>query len=107
MEAIRRADIVVLGSVLTHLIYEDALTVMGRFLPVWRRGGKAIMSVFLGDRYELQGDSRMYGCPNCYYKVVWTRDQLAVFDCEATGEFLAQQENLHRIFVIFVVTGLR
>jgi SAM-dependent methyltransferase len=104
IEAIKQADLVVLGSVFTHLLYEDSCVLLSRFLPVLFRGGRVVASVFVGESYELEGISNLYGCPSCYSKVTWSAEQLDALCYEIVGEFVAQGVNHH---TVISVTGSR
>jgi 2-polyprenyl-3-methyl-5-hydroxy-6-metoxy-1,4-benzoquinol methylase len=76
--AIRNADCVVLGSILTHMEYEDAIVTLDKFRSVTAKGGKVIASIFVGPTYLLEGTSLAYGCPHFYGKVTLTEKQLSV-----------------------------
>ncbi len=100
IHAIKNADYVVLGSVLTHMPYEDAIIVMDKFRSVVAGGGKIVASVFIGDRYVCLGTNCMYGSPNFYSLVHYTPAQLGIWEYDVTSTFLAQGVNLHHILSI-------
>ena len=100
LEAIKKADCVVMGSVLTHLTFEDGMITLDKFRTVADRSGKIFASVFLGQEYELRPPMNYCGCPNCYAAVILTHSQLNKLQYEITGTFLAQGIHLHHILKI-------
>jgi hypothetical protein len=61
--AIARADVGVLGSILTHTDLAESENILRKFRPIMSRGGKIVFSIFLANEYKLGGpghtDSRI------------------------------------------------
>ena len=103
--AFARADVVVLGSILTHVDLEELKRIFEKCEPVVQRGGKVVFSIFIADRYYTEGPGA-YGFKDCYGRVWFTAEQLGGL-CDERGwiavereSFLAQEVNLHRIFLL-------
>jgi SAM-dependent methyltransferase len=97
IKAIQTANYVLLGSIFTHMPYEDAIVTMDKFRSVTRRGDKIIATVFLAPTYTLEGSDKLYGCPNFWGKVYYTKEQLERWRHQIIGTFLAQEVNLHYV----------
>lgn len=50
---INKVDCMVAGSVLTHLVWEDAVKILDKCKPLFENGGEFGFSVFKGDSYNL------------------------------------------------------
>jgi len=103
--ALARADVVVLGSIFTHVDFEELKLILEKFEPIVRRGGKVVFSIFIADTYRLEA-SGAYGFADCYGRAWFTTEQLRGL-CDESGwvtiereSFLAQEVNLHRIFAL-------
>jgi len=104
-KAIANASVVVLGSVFTHVDYDEMKTILSKFKPIVARDGKVIFSIFLADAYRIENRG-IYGIERCYNRVWFTADQIQGL-CDEFGwqltakeSFLAQNENMHHIFSI-------
>ena len=110
-DGIARADIAVLGSVFTHVDFDELRRILAKLRPIVERGGSIVFSIFIDDGYRLEGPGA-YGFPDCYGRAWFTRDQLRRA-CDAIGchaaeaeTFVAQEINLHRIFASTRKPGL-
>jgi len=103
-KALSMVDIVLLGSVYTHLLYQDFIKVSDKFLPIVDKGGAVVFSIFIGDEYVFPNKGGVYGIDNCYGVVTYTMEQLAKYcydrevEIEMMDCFLAQKTHLHKIF---------
>ena len=78
--ALEQADIITLGSVFTHLDYEEFQATMDKFLPCIRRGGVVTFSIFIGDDH-VAGGAGIYDMPNTLAYIQFTQEQFdAYFD---------------------------
>jgi SAM-dependent methyltransferase len=103
--ALARAEVVVLGSVFTHVDLEELRLILRKLQSVIARGGIVVFSIFIADAYRLEGKGA-YGLENCYERVWYTAQQLS----ELYGQngwvateretFVAQEVNVHRIFAL-------
>lgn len=105
-DAIEGAQYVTLGSVFTHLLVEDFEMIMGKFKPIMENDGQVVFSIFIEDKYRWEDHFGVYGVANCISRVFYTEKMIQDF-AEANGytltehdSFLAQGENLHRIFKV-------
>jgi len=105
-EALQKSKYVVLGSVFTHLKFEDFEEIMAKFAPIIKKKGQVVFSVFTKDSYEWENNSGVYEIKNCISRVYYTVKMLEDFAkknkyvlTEHEG-FLAQGENFHRIFKV-------
>ena len=104
-EAISNVDVVVLGSVFTHVDFEELRRILKKLEPVIKRGGIIVFSIFLSDKYNLEGPNA-YGFMGCYERAWFTMEQLNGltrengWHMEEKEQFLAQGVNLHHIFVL-------
>lgn len=105
-EALKKSKYVVLGSVFTHLNFEDFKETMAKFAPIIKRGGQVVFSAFIKDSYECENHTGVYGVANCISRVYYTEKMLEDFAkkkkyilTEHEG-FLAQGSNQHRIFKV-------
>jgi SAM-dependent methyltransferase len=110
-KALSRVSVVLLGSIFTHVDFDELQRILKKMQPVLSRGGKVVFSIFLADAYRLE-DKGLYGFEGCYSRVWFTEEQIqrlcdqndwAVVEKES---FVAQEVNLHRIFVLVHKTGL-
>ena len=80
-EAIERiADVIVAGSIFTHLPFSAFREIVGKFQSALQRGGDFVFSVFIGDEYIHHGNPGLYGVANCWPAIVYTQallDELA------------------------------
>jgi SAM-dependent methyltransferase len=104
-KAIANASVVLLGSIFTHVDLDEMKLILSKFKPLVARGGKIVFSIFIAEAYKIENRG-IYGIDNCYNRVWFTSEQLqGLCDefmwalCEKES-FLAQNENLHRIFSI-------
>jgi hypothetical protein len=109
-KALARVSVVVLASVFTHVDFGEMQRILTKFKPLIARGGKVVFSIFLRDSYEIERID-IYGLQDCYNRVWFTAEQLAQL-CDEHGciltekeSFLAQRENLHRIFALTQRSG--
>jgi len=103
--ALARAEIVVLGSIFTHVDFEELQHILNKLDPVVTRGGKVIFSIFIADAYRLEGKGA-YGIENCYERAWFTAEQIQRL-CDQNRwaaveqeSFVAQDVNVHRIFAL-------
>ncbi len=103
--ALARADVVVLGSVFTHVDLNEMRRILTKFQPILDRGGKVVFSIFIAHTYQLEQPG-LYGFKDCYNRVWFTEDQLRRLSDDGgwllaeKESFLAQQVNLHRLFAL-------
>jgi cyclopropane fatty-acyl-phospholipid synthase-like methyltransferase len=104
-KAIARASVAVLGSIFTHVDFDELQSILKKLQPIVSDGGKVVFSIFLADTYRLE-DEGIYGQKNCYNRVWFTGEQLervchandwAIVEMES---FVAQEVNVHRIFAL-------
>jgi SAM-dependent methyltransferase len=103
--ALAQSEVVVLGSIFTHVDSEELEHVLKKLQPVVTRGGKIVFSIFIADQYQLEGKGA-YGIENCYERAWFTAEQLQQL-CDQNGwaaaekeSFVAQDVNVHRIFAL-------
>jgi SAM-dependent methyltransferase len=103
--ALAGADVAVLGSVFTHVDFDEMRRILTKFGPILDRGGKVVFSIFTSDEHLLEKPG-LYGFEDCYNRTWFTTKQLRQL-CEDRGwmldereSFLAQEVNLHRIFAL-------
>lgn len=108
-QALARANVVVLGSVFTHVLDAELDRILQKFHPIIGRGGKVVFSIFLDDTYHYE-DPGLYGFADCYNRVWYTLPQLQWL-CAQNGwtlaekqQFVAQEVNIHRIFALTAAT---
>lgn len=90
--AIEESEIVLLGSVFTHMAHERFQSVFSRFDPVLERGGAVVFSVLLGDTYCCTDPGFLLGMDDDFYQDVrYTRDQLEQY-CGDRGLALVEAE---------------
>jgi SAM-dependent methyltransferase len=103
IEALAYSDVAVLGSIFTHVDIDEIKRIFAKLMPIVKRGGRVVFSIFLADTYRLE-DPGIYGFDDCYNRSFFTGDQLnavashlgcRLMECE---RFIAQQVNVHRIF---------
>ena len=103
-EALQNSNYVVLGSVFTHLLFEDFKEIMAKFAPIIKKGGQFVFSAFIKDSYEWEEHAGVYQVSNCISRVYYTERMIHEFAKKKNyaltehESFLAQGENLHRIF---------
>lgn len=109
-KALAEINCIILGSIFTHLRFDDFEKIMDKFKESIKRGAVVSFSVFIDDKYFEEGGGGAYGIPNCYGRVYYTEKQLINW-CEKNNyklkeypSYLAQGENLHRIFKICYLT---
>jgi SAM-dependent methyltransferase len=104
-KAVGTADIVVLGSVITHVAIDEAGRIFDTVAPVAGRGGVIVFSAFMADAYRLEGRGS-YGFVDCYERAYYTGEQLRDLCSERNltfveeEGFLAQHVNMHHIFLV-------
>ena len=105
-EALQNSNYVVLGSVFTHLKFEDFKEIMAKFGPIIKKGGQVVFSAFIKDSYEWENHAGVYQVSNCISRVYYTERMIYDFAKNKNYEltehesFLAQGENQHRIFKV-------
>jgi cyclopropane fatty-acyl-phospholipid synthase-like methyltransferase len=104
-KAIARASVAVLGSIFTHVDFDELQSILKKLQQIISSGGKVVFSIFLADTYRLE-DEGIYGQRNCYSRVWFTGEQLERV-CDANDwfivemdSFVAQEVNVHRIFAL-------
>lgn len=97
---------VILGSIFTHLNFDDFKLVMEKFKPIIKKNGVVSFSVFISDITHTDGVPGMYGIPNCYPLSYYSLKDMNEY-CEENNylltkvdEFLAQGQFIHEIFRI-------
>jgi len=106
-EALEKSKYVALCSVFTHLKIEDFYIIMEKFENIIKhKNGEVVFSAFIEGEYRYEPISGCYDVANCHSRVFYTKKQLKDF-AEKKGyilteheSYLAQGENLHRIFKI-------
>jgi SAM-dependent methyltransferase len=103
--ALERADVAVLGSIFTHVDFDELKNILYKLEPIVARRGKVAFSIFIDDAYRLESPGA-YGFADCYGRVWFSEKQLEQL-CTGNGwvaaekeAFLAQEVNLHRIFAL-------
>jgi cyclopropane fatty-acyl-phospholipid synthase-like methyltransferase len=109
--ALARAEVVVLGSIFTHVGLDEVRYILQKLQPVVARGGKVVFSIFIADEHRLEGKGA-YGFESCHDRAWFTAEQLQQL-CAHNGwaaaekeSFVAQDVNLHRIFALIRDPGL-
>jgi len=103
-EVLSVVDVVLLGSIYTHLLFDDFIKVNDKFLPVIDRVGTIVFSAFVGPEYVFPNKGGAYSVENCYGVVIYTIGQLEKYcydrevEIELVDCFLAQKTHLHKIF---------
>jgi len=76
-DGLSTADVVVFGSVFTHLRFAELESMVVRLRPLFLRGGAAVLSVFMADQERLVGEGEdMYGVKGCVYQSHYTRNAI-------------------------------
>jgi len=75
-EALATVDAVVLGSIFTHLLFDEFHKICDKFKPILDRGGKVVFSVFIDQFYRWQLPNTAYAHSECYSAVWYTENQL-------------------------------
>ena len=94
-EALKESNIVILGSIFTHLKWGDFERVMAKFEGIIEEDGEVVFSVFLDDKYRVNGDGGVYGVLNCYALVYYTKQELNEFCNSRNYKFTEESEWLH------------
>ena len=109
--ALARAEVALLGSIFTHVEFDEVQRILKTLQPVISRGGKVVFSIFIADIHRLEGKGA-YGFESCYSRVWFTFEQLRWL-CDQNGwaisereSFVAQDVNVHRIFALIRNPGL-
>ncbi len=110
-KALSRVSLVVLGSIFTHVDFDELRHILQKMRRVLSRGGKVVFSIFLADTYRLE-EKGLYGFEDCYSRVWFTQEQIQHL-CDQNDwvlaekeSFVAQEVNLHRIFAVVHKTDL-
>lgn len=115
-EALGKANVVVLGNIFTHLLFQckeeskhgdSFVTICNKFMPLVERGGVVVFSAFIDSKMRQARGAGHYGLPNCYGLSYYTMEALQGY-CEEKGFVLTEREffsaqngkNNHRIFRI-------
>ena len=77
-EAIDNVDVVLLGSIFTHLDGKQFELIMTKLLPVVERGGCIVFSCFLAKKHKVNGPGA-YGFKDTYQMSWLTKQQLTSF----------------------------
>jgi len=72
-EAISKADVVVLGSILPHLSADDSITLLQKFIPLLDRGGRICFSCKIEERQKNSGYSKAYGVNGCFNWIIHSK----------------------------------
>jgi SAM-dependent methyltransferase len=105
IEAIASVEVVILGSIFTHVDLREVRHVVNKLRPVIERGGRIVFSAFSANDYRLEGKGA-YGLADCYSRVWFQMKQLDRlahdngWQLRQRESFLAQDVNLHRIFTL-------
>jgi hypothetical protein len=92
-EALRVAEVVVLGSVFSHVDFERFQMLFDRCRPVLQRGHAVVFSVLLADSYTCSGPGFLLGMDDYFYQDVrYTRRQLSEY-FDANGLTLTECED--------------
>lgn len=98
------ADVAVLASVFTHTDAQETARILRHLSPIALSGGQIVFSVFHAPAYRTENRG-IYGYADNYGRVWLAEQQLhdiaagASLKIEERETFLAQGENLHRIYV--------
>lgn len=99
-EAFEKCDIILLGSVFTHIPIEEIEKINKKCMGTIDRGGIVVFSIFLGSEYK-PGIKGIYGIDDCYRTVHYTKEQLKEMYqgliCEQKGEYCSK-DITHLIF---------
>jgi hypothetical protein len=71
-EVLSEVEIVLLGSIFTHLNFETFKKLFSKFIPVIERRGAVISSIVLGEYYKCVGPG-VYGIRDCSQETIYTR----------------------------------
>jgi SAM-dependent methyltransferase len=103
--ALARADVVVLGSIFTHVDFSELRHVLSKLQPIVARGGRVVFSIFIADTHHLEQPGA-YGFADCYGRAWFTTEQLQrlcdenEWTATERESFVAQEVNVHRIFAL-------
>lgn len=80
-EAIASAQVAILGSVFTHLLWNRFEEICIKLMPVVQRGGIIVFSAYIANNYTIQEKDPLRKAPgrtpyglDCYYRVFYTMD---------------------------------
>ena len=106
-EALESSQYVTLGSVFTHLKVEDFEIIMEKFKNIiMENEGQVVFSIFIDKSYRWENHFGVYNVANCISRVFYTEKMIQDFaksnkyKLTEHKSFLAQGENLHRIFKV-------
>lgn len=74
--ALATVDIIIAGSIFTHLSFEHFTEVCTKFKPALKRGAKFVFSVFIRDTYGLHGIGDAHGVSGCRGHVNYTQEMM-------------------------------
>jgi len=104
-KSISESNVILLGSIYTHLKFETFVDLNDKFLPVIDRGGIIIFSILLSEKYKVVGSGGAYGVKDCYGVAYYKKDMLDdyISNCNKyilrdMDTFLAQETYLHTIY---------
>ena len=105
LKAMARVNVVVLGSIFTHVDFDELCRILEKMRPLLLRGGKVVFSIFIAGEYRLEHKDA-YGFDDCYSRVWFTEEQIRRL-CDQNDwvlvekeSFVAQEVNVHRIFAL-------
>ncbi len=75
-EALKEAEVVLLGSVLTHVNFETFEKLFSEFIPIFDKGGAVVFSILLGKHSKCVGPGFLLGMNDFYQEARYTRRQL-------------------------------
>jgi len=75
-EALTNVNVVILGSIFTHLLFDKFEEICDKFRPVLARGGRVVFSVFTDEHYRCQFPDNLYQHKGCYSAVWYTPEML-------------------------------
>ena len=104
-KALSTVSAVVLGSIFTHVDFNEMERILRKFQPIIAAGGKVVFSIFLAGVHRFE-DEGLYGFAKCYNRVWFTTEQLEELNGKhgwvaiERESFVAQEVNVHRIFAL-------
>ncbi len=73
--AVAKSDVVILGSIFTHITIENANEIIKTFKPLLNNGGYIVFSVIIGSEYKLEKPG-LYGTNDTYEYTNYTSEQI-------------------------------
>jgi len=101
-DVIKEVDVVLLGSVFTHISFDFFKECMRKFEPVLKRKGCVVFSVFLTEEEHFYIGKNGYGLENCYSRAFYNEkifnDYLKNKKVVEVSPFVTTSNDNHRIF---------